>query len=119
MGLGTIFVLYVSFMLIYSDQADVIEERVEATVLAKLMEKAGLLAMSLTARKINERSECVTKIIPIPYTVYVHRVFISKDKRGNKKGSQSYYRYRYKWIINFDSSLVTLRKENIKDSKHY
>ncbi|KAF7418535.1 hypothetical protein HZH68_001188 [Vespula germanica] len=76
MGLGTIFVLYVSFMLIYSDQADVIEERVEATVLAKLMEKAGLLPMSLTARKINERSECVTKIIPIPYTAYVHRVFM-------------------------------------------
>ncbi|KAL2724600.1 epidermal growth factor receptor isoform X2 [Vespula maculifrons] len=76
MGLGTIFVLYVSFMLIYSDQADVIEERVEATVLAKLMEKAGLLPMSLTARKINERLECVTKIIPIPYTAYVHRVFM-------------------------------------------
>nr|KAF7438934.1 hypothetical protein H0235_001325 [Vespula pensylvanica] len=76
MGLGTIFVLYVSFMLIYSDQADVIEERVEATVLAKPMEKAGLLPMSLTARKINERSECVTKIIPIPYTAYVHRVFM-------------------------------------------
>lgn len=48
----------------------------EATVLAKLMEKAGLLPMSLTARKINERSECVTKIIPIPYTAYVHRVFM-------------------------------------------
>lgn len=30
MGLGTIFVLYVSFMLIYSDQADVIEERGES-----------------------------------------------------------------------------------------
>lgn len=80
MGLGTIFVLYVSFMLIYSDQADVIEERgesletvhivssfffftfravvspyevVEATVLAKLIggKKADLLPMSLTAPK--------------------------------------------------------------------
>lgn len=27
-------------------------------------------------RKINERSECVTKIFPIPYSVYVHRVFM-------------------------------------------
>ncbi|KAF7412197.1 hypothetical protein HZH66_001093 [Vespula vulgaris] len=103
MGLGTIFVLYVSFMLIYSDQADVIEERVEATVLAKLMEKAGLLPMSLTARKINERSECVTKIIPIPYTAYVHRVFMYmlevKIKGVPTPPSNERFRYRPSDIV--------------------
>lgn len=106
MGLGTIFVLYVSFMLIYSDQADVIEERgesletvhivssfffftfravvspyevVEATVLAKLIggKKADLLPMSLTApkdkRTIGMRNKNPS---PIPYSVYVRRVFM-------------------------------------------
>lgn len=145
MGLATIFVLYVSFMLIYSDQADVIEERGESLEICRLPflpfasfhriyisgsngtretnGKSRLAAYELDRAKDKRtigmrnknHSHSIYGLCSSCIYVYVR----SKDKRGKKKGSQSYYRYRYKWIINFDSSLVTLRKENIKDSKHY